>query len=245
MNVAAPSRMPARTEAPHAPRPVRLAFHGLALELDVSGAAYETASRTLLVADLHFGKAAAVAARGAFLPPYDTGATITRLEAVLARHQPARVICLGDSFHRPDSATTMEPDSARRLAALCAAHDWTWIGGNHDDGALPAAGGALQAELHLGGVTLRHEPRFAPGGPEIAGHLHPCARVVQRGRSLRRRCFAVCEGHLVLPAFGALTGSLNVLDAAFGRFATRPGARAAMIGRDGVHLVSAARLLPD
>ena len=50
---------------------------------------------------------------------------------------------------------------------------------------------------------------------EVAGHLHPAARVMGSGRSVRRRCFAGDGYRLVLPAFGAYAGGLNVLDSAF------------------------------
>jgi len=67
-------------------------------------------------------------------------------------------------------------------------------------------------EIALCGLTFRHEPSASPVDGEIAGHLHPCARIVHRGRSVRRRCFA-SDGHrLVMPAFGSFTGSLNVPD---------------------------------
>jgi metallophosphoesterase superfamily enzyme len=95
--------------------------------------------------------------------------------------------------------------------------DWVWVEGNHDGRAPETLGGALRETLHLGSLVLRHEPTEAAAPGEIAGHLHPCARVVGRGRSVRRRCFATDGARLVMPAFGAFTGGLNVCDEAYAK----------------------------
>ncbi|MFW5660457.1 MAG: phosphoesterase, partial [Oceanicaulis sp.] len=76
-----------------------MTVNGARLAADVSGAALELSTRTLLVADLHFEKGSAFAAKGRFLPPYDTRATIRALADALARLKPSRVVALGDSFH--------------------------------------------------------------------------------------------------------------------------------------------------
>jgi metallophosphoesterase superfamily enzyme len=54
---------------------------GAALTADGSGALWWEAERLLIVADLHFEKGSAFAARRVFLPPYDTAATLARLAA--------------------------------------------------------------------------------------------------------------------------------------------------------------------
>ena len=74
-------------------------LNGAVLRADPSGALVWPARRTLVVADLHLEKGSAFAARGQLLPPYDTRATLERLEALMAKHRPARLVCLGDSFH--------------------------------------------------------------------------------------------------------------------------------------------------
>jgi len=71
------------------------------------------------------------------------------------------------------------------------------------------------AELALGSLVLRHEPLAGVAAGEIAGHLHPVAKIAARGRAMRRRCFATDGSRLVMPAFGAYAGGLNVRDAAF------------------------------
>ncbi|WP_248309843.1 ligase-associated DNA damage response endonuclease PdeM [Bosea sp. WAO] len=187
----------------------------LAVVPDLSGALYLPDERTLVVADLHLEKGSAYAARGVLLPPYDSAATLALLGAAIARYQPARVIALGDSFHDRGAEARIDERCLATLRALQAGRDWLWISGNHDPQISAAMGGAVLDELEISGVTLRHEPSLAAAMPEIAGHLHPAAKVRMRGRALRRRCFALSPTRCVMPAMGAYAGGLNVRDAAF------------------------------
>jgi uncharacterized protein len=227
------------------PKPIMVELGGLALVLDAAGVAYAPDEGTLLVADLHFEKATSLARRGVYLPPYDTADTLRLLASLVTHYQPKRVICLGDSFHDVSGHERLSAATFDTLTQLASGRDWVWISGNHDPEVKYSLPGSNCDELDLRGVTLRHEPQFMAGTFEIAGHLHPCARIEQRGRSLRRRCFAVNQNHIVLPAFGALTGSLNVLDKAYCGMMGRAGAKAAMLGQSGAYAIKANRLLPD
>lgn len=189
---------------------------GAALTALPEGAIWWEAERMLVVADLHLEKGSAYAARGIALPPYDTRATLRRLEALMARFQPARLVALGDSFHDRDAEARMDCDDASSLARLASRTDWIWIAGNHDPAPPRRFGGTVMQELRAGPLTFRHEPLPAPATGEIAGHLHPCAAVRVRGRRLRRRCVASDGTRAILPAFGAYAGGLNVLDVAYG-----------------------------
>ena len=75
---------------------------GVTLVADLSGALFWEEQSLLVVSDLHLEKGSSFAARGVLLPPYDTVATLGRLAAVIARHDPRMVIALGDSFHDRD-----------------------------------------------------------------------------------------------------------------------------------------------
>ena len=119
-------------------------------------------------------------------------------------------MCLGDSFHDvggcdrlPDAAQTM-------LRGLTAATRWTWITGNHDRQVSDHCGGDVVEEAVVDGLVLRHEAEPAEARPELSGHFHPKLRVTVRGRTIARRCFVATDTKLVLPAFGALTGGLDV-----------------------------------
>jgi uncharacterized protein len=191
---------------------MQLSFRGQALVLDPAGAVYWPARELLVVADLHLEKGSAFARRGALLPPYDTHATLARLEALVRRWRPATLVSLGDGFHDRRAGHELSPDLFDRLGALTRALRWVWVTGNHDPSVALALGGAAVPELALDGLVLRHEPAGTPG--EVAGHLHPKARLSTRRQRFCRRCFADDGKRLLLPAFGSFTGGLNVLDPA-------------------------------
>ncbi len=199
-------------------------------------------ARMLVVSDLHLEKGSSFAAAGQMLPPYDTAATLSRIEALAARLSPQTIISLGDSFHDPAAEARLPPPYAARIRALTAAHDWVWVEGNHDPVPPAHLGGRALRELRVGPLIFRHEPRAEPG--EVAGHLHPAAKVAGRGRSVRRRCFATDGARLVMPAMGAYAGGLNICDPVF-RALFPEGCMAYALGADRVYGVSQRLLLPD
>ena len=186
-----------------------IVVNGQTLHLDACGAAWWPAARTLVFADLHFEKGSSYARGGQFLPPYDTRATLLRMAQAVARYNPARIIALGDSFHDRNAAERLEEADRAVLAAMSKTSDFIWIAGNHDPHPPAWLGGRVLAEWREGGLLFRHEPRGDEPG-EIAGHLHPCAKVAKWGRSVRRRCFAADGMRMILPSFGAYTGGLDV-----------------------------------
>jgi DNA ligase-associated metallophosphoesterase len=192
----------------------QIIVNGETLTLDASGALYWPAMRTLVFADLHFEKGSSYARTGQLLPPYDTRATLSRIAALCARYAPQTVIALGDSFHDREAHNRLDDYERDMLARLGDDADWIWIAGNHDP-ALPSwLNGRIAEEVALGSLVFRHEPSPLIGKGEIAGHLHPCARVTRRGHTLRRRCFVSDGLRLLLPAFGAYAGGLDVRDRA-------------------------------
>ena len=224
-------------------QPVELS--GAALVADRSGALYWPAESMLVVADLHLEKASAFAARGLMLPPYDTAETLARLAQAIARYRPATVVALGDSLHDRGAAQRLGADDRRAIASLQAGRSWLWVTGNHDPAIDVGLGGEVADGLDVGGLRLQHAPGDGPVTAEIAGHLHPAARIRLPGSVLRRRCFVGCDRRLVLPAFGAFTGGLNVLDPAFEPLFAARQRRVWMLGQDGVYPVATSQLGPD
>lgn len=206
------------------------------------GGLWWAAERVLVVSDLHLEKGSAFAARGQMLPPYDTGATLNLVERLCASLQPRTVISLGDSFHDRAAELRLPPPYAARIQALTGAHDWIWVEGNHDPDPPAHLGGRAAKVLRIGSLVFRHEPTGELG--EIAGHLHPAAKVKGRSRMVRRRCFASDGARLVMPAMGTFTGGLNVLDAAFAPLFPE-GLMAFALGGERVFAVSARSLVPD
>ncbi len=212
---------------------------------DPSGALWQQDERLLIVADLHFEKGSSFAKRrGSLLPPYDTRATLERLTALMTRLEPRRVIALGDTWHDDKGPTRLEEEDRATLQSLIDSTDFVFIAGNHDAKFTGHEKLTFVDELHLDGVTFRHEPhpdaRF-----EIAGHLHPAAKVKARGRAVRRRCFITNANRIILPAFGAYAGGLNVCDDAFTPLFPERDFIVHLLSDDRTYAAGATQLLPD
>lgn len=172
-----------------------------------SGALYWPAESTLIVSDLHLGKAERTARRGGpILPPYEVIETLDRLLEDIAFTSAKIVICLGDSFDDLTAAKTTKSVVAERLAPILAGRRWVWIEGNHDPGPVELTGEHL-AELSLGPLTFRHIAQPTKSG-EVSGHYHPKTRLRLKGRTITRRCFLVDDTRIILPAYGTYTGGL-------------------------------------
>ena len=218
---------------------------GKALVADMSGALWWPGERTLIVADLHLEKGSAGAARGRLLPPYDTRETLTRLAELIDRWEPARVVCLGDSLHDTGAAERIDAGDREVLAILQEGRQWLWITGNHDPAVPAELGGTVAGCVTIGGLKLQHQPYAGLVTHEIAGHLHPAARISIYGHAVRRPCFVGNGRRLVLPAFGAFTGGLNVLDEAFQPLFGSDGMRVWMLGQEGVYPVATRHLVGE
>ncbi len=227
-----------------APSSGAITVAGVALAADPAGAIYWPEQGMLAVADLHLEKGSAFAARGVLLPPYDTAATLARVADLIARYAPRVVVALGDSFHDGRGPARLADTDRAVLKAQQRGRDWIWIAGNHDPDPADNIGGRFLPVFKLGALTFRHEPTAECEG-EIAGHLHPVARVAGGGRAISRRCFAVDGKRMVMPAFGAYAGGLNVRDRAFARLFATLTFTAHMLGQRRVYAVGAKRCLPD
>ena len=227
----------------YAAHAIRLGGHSLLL--DRSGVLIWPGRSTLIVTDLHLEKGSSAARRGRLLPPYDTRDTLVRLAAVMDAYEPATVICLGDSFHDAEGPLRLGNEDLKILSILQDGREWIWVTGNHDPEISGRVGGNTASRIDLDGVTLRHEPRAGPVSCEIAGHLHPAAKIAIRGACLRRPCFVGNQRRLILPAFGSFTGGLNVLDDAFAPLFGHDGFYVWLRGEDGLYPVSTRHLRSD
>jgi DNA ligase-associated metallophosphoesterase len=236
----APSAAPILARGEHG---LTFKLAGVLVEALPEGALWLPEDAVLVVSDLHFEKGSAFAARGQMLPPYDTRDGLDRLALLIARHQPTTLVALGDSFHDVQGPERLPPADRRKLDALVAKTDWVWIEGNHDPHTPAELGGRRAHTIALGALTLRHEPEAGVARGEVCGHLHPCAKVAGY-RALRARCFATDGQRLVMPAFGAYCGGLNVCDAAFAPLFPA-GCTALLIARGRVTPAPPERLLAD
>jgi hypothetical protein len=220
-----------------------IAVNGEALVADPMGALYWPREGALIVSDLHFEKGSSFARRGLMLPPYDTRTTLKRLAALRRRYAPNAIVSLGDAFHDDAAEARLDAVDADLLADLMAGLRWVWVLGNHDPAPPQRFAAETHTELRVGGLVFRHDPRPGAAPGELAGHLHPCARVRTEWRTQRRRCFATDGVRIVLPAFGAYAGGLNVLDDAFAPLFAAPTAY--VLGAKGVYAFAHDLLVGD
>ena len=233
------------TSSPMNPEFKTITIAGRILDIHSSGVLWWADQELLVVADLHLEKGSSFAKSGTYLPPYDTKTTLEKLLKLIERFNPARVISLGDSFHDQDAVARL-PKSFHSMITTCLkGREWIWITGNHDP-ILPAGiGGKSTASIKIEDLTFIHEPTTAPVTGEIAGHLHPCARIRQNGRTVRRFCFVTDSQRLILPAFGVYTGGLNVLDQTWEPYFPNNKFQVYLLGTNRLYGLPATALVPD
>jgi len=208
--------------------PIHLA--GERLMLDPAGALFWPATGLLAVSDLHLEKGSSYARHGQLLPPWDTHATLDRLTILLRRYRPRLVIALGDSFHDADGSGRLPAGELARLRAMTEAHRFVWIQGNHDPTPPNGVGGEWVESFATTSLLFRHQA-IARAEAEVSGHHHPKAAVPARGTSVSRPCFVTDSHRIVMPAFGAYTGGMDVREPAIARLFPR-GGRVFLLGKE-------------
>ncbi len=209
--------------------PIHLA--GERLQLDPAGALHWPAQRLLVVADLHFEKGTAAAARGQLVPPWDTRETLAILAGLIRKYGPRTVVALGDSFHDARGAARLQERDQAQLLALGRETRFLWVLGNHDPTAPEGLPGEAVAEHRQGPLTFRHEATPGRVMGELSGHFHPKASVAVRGAMVTRPCFVTDGYRIMLPAIGAYTGGLDARDPAIAGLFPR-GGRMFLVGRE-------------
>lgn len=193
----------------------RVTIAGESLQLLAERAAYVERTGTLLVADAHFGKAAAFRAAGVLVPRGTTSGSLARLDAAIARVRPRCITFLGDLLHAREGRA---PETLRALADWRARHrdvEMRLVRGNHDAraGDPPEALGigCVDAPVVEPPFVLAHHPVVSALGYVLCGHLHPGVRLTGPAREYSRLpCFWFRAGVGVLPAFGEFTGLADV-----------------------------------
>ena len=173
-------------------------------------AVYWPAREMLIIADIHFGKAASFRALGIPVPRGTTTENLLGLDALIERHGARHVVFLGDFLHA--RAAHASSTQQAMLAWRQSRPDLllTLVRGNHDKHAGdPAAtlGIALVDEPHrIGPFDFCHHPDLDSGGYALAGHVHPAWVLATRFDALRLPCFVLGRSRMILPSFGSFTG---------------------------------------
>lgn len=188
---------------------------GEELALMPERAVYWPRRKTLIVTDLHLGKATTFRASSIPLPTGTTDETLERLRAALARTDARHLLCLGDLLHASQGRSPTVLKRVRQFLDGYAKLDRTLVRGNHDRSAgdPPEDWGftCVSEPTSEHPFCLRHTPETCSSGYTLAGHVHP--GVVLRGRGKQRiqlPCFYLGENVGILPAFGSFTGLANV-----------------------------------
>ncbi len=195
-------------------------FHlaGESLQFDPAGALVWPAERVLVFADLHLEKGSAAARAGQLVPPWDSRVTLERVARLLRRYTPRTVIALGDSFHDNQAAARLAPADEAALRRM------------------------TDAEWGTRKLCFRHQATAGETG-EISGHFHPKAKVATRAGQIVRPCFVADASKIILPAFGAYTGGLDVRSPAITAHFPR-GARVFLLGAERLFSFPVAHTVP-
>ena len=214
-------------------------FAGKSLILDTSGLLLWPECQIAVVADLHLEKATYFAQHGQFLPPQESCETLFNLQSALDSTGCCSLILLGDSFHDETGFRRLERDSLKLWEQICKQYAVTFIVGNHDGTFVPPNTESTDC-LEMEGLIFRHQAK--PGSvAEISGHYHPKASLRLRGSRVTRPCFVTDAQRMILPAFGTLTGGLNVQSEEISNLFS-PGFVVHLLGESKIYSVQAHKL---
>jgi DNA ligase-associated metallophosphoesterase len=202
--------------APGAPtHDAEIEVHGERLRLMPERAVFWERTSTLIVADTHWGKAAAFRAGGLAVPRGTTSEGLARLEAALERTGARRIVYLGDFLHARQGRQPATLDRLAEWRRSRSGVEMLLVRGNHDRGA-----GDPPRELEVecadppvaeAPFVYAHHPGGSPLGYVLSGHVHPAVRLSGRGRQRERlACFLFCGWGAILPSFGDFTGAGDV-----------------------------------
>jgi uncharacterized protein len=173
-------------------------------------AIYWPSEKILLIADLHLGKVNHYRKAGYPVPIKANDENTTILIDLLNHYKPDRMIFLGDLFH---SHYNEEWEVLGQVIRHFGGTSFELVMGNHDIMSTlqyDRHGVKIHAEvLQIGNLVLTHEPMEVVAGDvyNLAGHIHPGARLFGKGRqALLLPCFYFGKNQGILPAFGSFTG---------------------------------------
>lgn len=195
-------------------------------------------ARMLVVADIHFGKAASFRALGVPVPRGTTSENLAGLDALLAAHQVEHILFLGDFLHAKAAHASATLQAMLAWRERHPALALTLVRGNHDrhagDPSRRLRIDLVDEPYRLGPFAFCHHPDLDAAqegdGYVLAGHVHPVYRLAGRRDALRLPCFVIGARHAILPSFGAFTGGHPVTPA--------PGERLVLVADDDLYSIS-------
>lgn len=170
------------------------------------------ATSSLIVSDLHLGKGISFIHQNLYLPPYDIQETLNKLKFFIDKFQSQKVICLGDSFHRPDSYLGFDQKERDFLnSIIISVPEWCWIYGNHDHVLPPDLKGKKLPFIKEKTIEFHHAvSHTTEKTAAIIGHYHPKYTLNFKKTMVRKPCYAWNKNILIMPSFGSYTGGLDI-----------------------------------
>lgn len=195
-------------------RTMEIAVAGERVQLLAEKALYWPAQRTLVVADIHFGKAAAFRALGVPVPRGTTTENLAALDALVTRHGAEHIVFLGDFLHARAAHAPATQAALLAWRRRQGALRLTLVRGNHDrhagDPARELGIDMVDEPFALGPFSFCHHPDLDTPGYVLAGHVHPVFVLATRFDALRLPCFVVGPRRMILPSFGSFTGGFVI-----------------------------------
>ena len=193
---------------------ILIPFGGTLFTAYSEGFLFHPETGSLIISDCHFGKTTHFRKHALPIPELAIQRDFLRLKDIADHLQPGRIIFLGDLFH---SGVNREWDILSEFLYTHIKATIILVMGNHD--ILPhkiykEAGFELTDCYLLGEIACIHDQNEVPNQAAftISGHIHPGYRLSGIGRQkLALPCFYVGSNHMIMPAFGSLTG-LSIIE---------------------------------
>lgn len=170
--------------------------------------------KTLIVADLHLGKAATFQKAGVAVPEGSMDHDLLRLKTLIQQYEVQDCLIVGDLIHAQAGLTPLIRKKIKLwLKELaCAVH---LILGNHDRPLIKGLPEEWNLRVSLDQYVMesfcfKHHPNPEEHYFVFAGHLHPQFQLSGPHDSLRLPCFWRQKRQMVLPAFGQFTGGVHI-----------------------------------
>lgn len=185
---------------------MRITHHGHEIDLLGERAVFLPKTSTLVLSDVHLGKATTFQSQGIPVPGGDDLNDLTRITRLLKSTKANQLVIAGDLLHSPFGTSPELVESLNKWLEQCPA-SMTLVCGNHDQRSFRTHPMESVPDLEFDGLRIIHDPDEADDRPAICGHLHPVIRIREKPRrSLRSPCFWLHGNSLVLPSFGTFTG---------------------------------------
>jgi len=181
-------------------------------------AAYIEEHSAVVMADLHIGYESYLQHEGVSIPKYQKKIMVRRVEEIMRRYEPEKIIINGDFKHEFGKNLRQEwREVDEMLSFMVGKADVVIVRGNHDNFLKTIAsrhGAKMFEEYSLGNFKMVHGHRNVKRGGKmlIIGHEHPSIEIRDEvGAVIKLPCYLYGGETLVLPAMSPLAAGTDVI----------------------------------